>query len=273
VHRSAVFVVLGLVAVAAGCGSDRASSPAEPSTSSGPNSPNTTNTTIPTESTIAAWSSVPGSGTAPTTDEAPAAADTPRQTDTGASSTSAVRVGGADVGGADVGGADVGSGRIVMDFAAEVAIEGWSNVDDTVMGGVSASTTSWESGRMVFAGDLSIENNGGFTSVRSPQDVGLGRQLEGADGIGLVAEGDGKTYVLQLRTADEHLYVARFVTVDREQQRFELPFDEFEPVTRFLDPAPGAPPLDPSTVVQLAIYLLDGQVGPFRLAVTAIDAG
>ncbi len=162
--------------------------------------------------------------------------------------------------------------RVVVSFAEAGSIEGWSNVDDTVMGGVSASTTSWEDGRLVFAGDLSLENNGGFTSIRSPQDAALGSVLDGADAIGVVAEGDGRTYVLQLRTADELLYIARFATVDGEQQRYELPLDGFEPVTRFLDPAPDTPPLDPSTVVQLAIYLLDGQVGPFRLAVSAVDA-
>lgn len=162
--------------------------------------------------------------------------------------------------------------RVVTSFAEVGSIEGWSNVDDTVMGGVSASTTTWEDGRMVFAGDLSLENNGGFTSVRSPQDVALGSSLDGAAAIGVVAEGDGKTYVLQLRTADDRLYIARFVTVGGEEQRYELPWREFEPVTRFLDPDPGSPPLVPSTVAQLAIYLLDGQVGPFRLAVRAIDA-
>jgi NADH dehydrogenase [ubiquinone] 1 alpha subcomplex assembly factor 1 len=167
---------------------------------------------------------------------------------------------------------EVGNDRVVTNFAEAGSIEGWSNVDDTVMGGVSASTTSWDDGRMVFAGDLSLENNGGFTSVRSPQDAAFGSALDGAGAIGVVAEGDGKTYVLQLRAADDRLYIARFETVDGEQRRYELPLDGFEPVTRFLDPDPGSPPLEPSSVVQLAIYLLDGQVGPFRLAVSALEA-
>lgn len=165
-----------------------------------------------------------------------------------------------------------GDVRTMASFSEAGAVDGWSNIDDTVMGGVSASTTSWQAGQLVFAGDLSLENNGGFTSVRSPQDPTFGSALDGASAIALTAEGDGKTYVLQLRTSDDLLYITRFTTVDGELETQELPLDGFEPVTRFLDPAPDAPPLDAGTVVQLAIYLLDGQTGAFRLAVSAIDA-
>lgn len=163
-------------------------------------------------------------------------------------------------------------GRAVVSFDDAGSVVGWSNVDDTVMGGVSSSTTSWQDRQLVFVGDLSLENNGGFTSVRSPEDPALGTSIGGARALVVDAEGDGRTYVLQLRTADESLYVARFETVDGVQQPSVLPLDAFEPVTRFLEPSPGSPPLDASTVVQLAIYLLDAQEGSFRLAVSAIAA-
>jgi hypothetical protein len=37
-----------------------------------------------------------------------------------------------------------------------------------------------------------------------------------------------------------------------------------------LDPRPAAPPLDPASITQIAIYLLDGQEGPFTLSLTEI---
>ena len=162
--------------------------------------------------------------------------------------------------------------RDVVTFPDEASIEGWTNVDDSVMGGVSASTTSWESGRLVFAGDLSLENNGGFTSVRGPVDPDLGALISDATELTLDADGDGRSYLLQLRTTDEWLYVSPFTTVDGAPGSFPLELAAFEPVTRFLDPAPDAPPLDASTVVQMAIYLVDGQEGSFRLAVGGITA-
>ncbi len=43
-------------------------------------------------------------------------------------------------------------------------------------------------------------------------------------------------------------------------------------VTLFLEPSPAMPPLDASTVVQIAIYVLDAQEGSFRLAIGGIAA-
>jgi len=40
----------------------------------------------------------------------------------------------------------------------------------------------------------------------------------------------------------------------------------------FLDPVPGAPPLDPSIISRVALYILDKQDGPFQLAVSSIDS-
>jgi hypothetical protein len=251
VRRFALVVVLLAGASVASCGGDETT--ADAGTSVGPTGTVSESSVSPlSESSVS-----PAATSAPTTDVI--TERSPATTEPAAPATPSTS-------------AEVGNDRVVTSFAEAGSIEGWSNVDDTVMGGVSASTTSWDDGRMVFAGDLSLENNGGFTSVRSPQDAAFGSALDGAGAIGVVAAGDGKTYVLQLRTADDRLYIARFETVDGEQQRYELSLEGFEPVTRFLDPDPSSPPLEPSSVVQLAIYLLDGQVGPFRLAVSALEA-
>jgi hypothetical protein len=50
----------------------------------------------------------------------------------------------------------------------------------------------------------------------------------------------------------------------------ELPWTEFEPVTRFLDPRDTDVPLDPARIVSIAFYLVDGIEGPFTLGVRAI---
>ena len=57
-------------------------------------------------------------------------------------------------------------------FGPDASLQTWQPVDDTVMGGISRS--EWQpSGR--FAGSVSLENNGGFCSVRSPAlGFGLG---------------------------------------------------------------------------------------------------
>ncbi len=162
--------------------------------------------------------------------------------------------------------------RTLFAFTEAGDVADWGTVNDTVMGGVSSSTTSWEAGAMVFRGELSLDNNGGFTSVRGPIVTELGEVLADADEVVVDATGDGKTYLLQLRTVDDDLYVQRFATSTGVDGSYRLPLGDFEPVGRFLDPLPGAPALDPSRVAQLVIYLLDKQEGPFELAVRRIAA-
>jgi hypothetical protein len=164
------------------------------------------------------------------------------------------------------------SGTTLFAFTEAGDIADWGTVNDTVMGGVSSSSASWDAGALVFSGELSLDNNGGFTSVRGPIVMELGQLLADASEVLFEATGDGKTYLLQLRTVDDGLYVQRFSTIDGTLGIYGLPLRDFEPVGRFLDPLPDAPALDPSRVVQVVIYLLDKQEGPFRLAVRRIAA-
>ena len=54
-------------------------------------------------------------------------------------------------------------------FDTPAAVVPWQAIDDRVMGGVSASHMRHDpAGHGVFAGEVSLENNGGFASVRAP---------------------------------------------------------------------------------------------------------
>ena len=159
----------------------------------------------------------------------------------------------------------------LFDFADAASATGWATQNDTVMGGVSQSTSTWANGQLVFQGTLSLENNGGFTSLVSPIDEQLGQRAVGASAIVIDALGDGKTYVLQLRGNDETRFIQRFATVAGTQQKYVLPIDKFEAVTSFLDPVANAAPIELANIRQVALYLLDKQAGEFELAVTSIS--
>ena len=66
--------------------------------------------------------------------------------------------------------------------------------------------------------------------------------------------------------------MSQFSTVAAVSDEYPLELAAFEPVTCFLDPALDAPVLDASTVVQIAVHLVDGRAGTFRLAVGGITA-
>jgi len=68
-------------------------------------------------------------------------------------------------------------------------------------------------------------------------------------------------------------YIQRFSTEAAVQRTYDLPIEGFQAVGMRLDPAPYAPQtLDPSSISQVAIYILDKQQGPFALTISAIDA-
>jgi len=57
--------------------------------------------------------------------------------------------------------------QIIFDFNKDSDIQSWKVVDDIVMGGKSLSSFKLSpDGYGLFEGQISLENNGGFSSVR-----------------------------------------------------------------------------------------------------------
>ncbi|PRC58322.1 CIA30 family protein, partial [Mycobacterium sp. ITM-2017-0098] len=84
-------------------------------------------------------------------------------------------------------------------------------------------------GGLVFSGTISLENNGGFASARSPQDPDIGRKAAGAKSLRVHALGDGKTYLLKVGTEGQPWsYVQRFSTEAAVKRIYELPVEGFE---------------------------------------------
>jgi len=172
--------------------------------------------------------------------------------------------------------------NVLFEFDSPQSIAGWSSVDDSVMGGISASTTTWVetdgSGALLFSGMMTTEQNGGFTSTLGPSDQRLGQVATGATALGVSAIGDGRTYVMQLRAgrSGQDRWIARFTptstTGASSAALVSIPIESFAPVSRFLRPITPNSPLDSSTIEQIGIYLIDEQVGNFRLAIEQITA-
>jgi monofunctional biosynthetic peptidoglycan transglycosylase len=147
----------------------------------------------------------------------------------------------------------------------------WYSVDDNVMGGVSSSTVDViGSGILSFSGTMSLDNNGGFSSVRSdwkPID------LSDSDGVLLRVLGDGKVYRLRIRSAEtgrEISYNAIFETKPETWTVVYIPFANMVPTYRGFIMDIDA--LDPSSIGSFGFMLSDKQPGDFRLLVDWIRA-
>jgi monofunctional biosynthetic peptidoglycan transglycosylase len=88
----------------------------------------------------------------------------------------------------------------LFEFSGTADEPAWNAVNDGVMGGVSRGGAKLIGGSLHFRGVLSLENNGGFSSIRSG---GPTRDLSAAKAIVLRVKGDGRTYRLQLATNAE----------------------------------------------------------------------
>ncbi|MFT4974625.1 MAG: NADH dehydrogenase [ubiquinone] 1 alpha subcomplex assembly factor 1 [Myxococcota bacterium] len=168
---------------------------------------------------------------------------------------------------------------VVMAMASEAAdLIGldlqWVCVNDTVMGGVSESTVEVDAGGVRFSGELSLENNGGFTSVRTrPADL----SLTDAAGFRVRLTGDGRSYDFTASRSDVPIrggsYRVRIDTVAGEELTVELPLSDFQ-ATAFGRPLTGAPPLTaaPERISSVGFLLADKRSGAFSLVVHAIEA-
>lgn len=159
------------------------------------------------------------------------------------------------------------------EFITDQGVEGWSVVNDTVMGGVSSGRLAVEDGVMFFSGELSLENNGGFASVRSPLIEPQSAEVwSNRVGPQIVFIGDGRTWTVEVRTDDvDGGWIASLPTTTGSTTEMVLPWTSFEPVTRFLNPRPTDEPLDPRRILSVAFYLVDGIEGSFRLGIQSIS--
>ena len=91
----------------------------------------------------------------------------------------------------------------------------WYVVNDSVMGGVSNSQVTQTQESLLFTGNVSLDNNGGFASIRTE----LSTQSQNTKAIALRVKGDGQIYQLRLRTTnylDGAAYTHSFKTVKNE---------------------------------------------------------
>ncbi|CAM3316969.1 CIA30 family protein [Halomonas lysinitropha] len=159
----------------------------------------------------------------------------------------------------------------LIDFQLADEATRWRAINDDVMGGISQGNLHIEAGIGVFSGEISLENNGGFASVRREPEV---IDLSDASGVVLHVRGDGRRYQLRLRTGelfDGGAYRALFQPYAGEWQRVALPWSEFEAVFRGRR-LENAPLLDPAAIQQLGFLIADRTAGPFRLEVDWLDA-
>ena len=142
----------------------------------------------------------------------------------------------------------------------------WITLDDDVMGGHSRSRVQVRAGVLHFTGATSLDDNGGFASIRARGAF----DLDGARAMRLRVRGDRRAYQLRIATDARHRgsnvsWRGDFDTRAGTWIEVTVEFADMQPTYRgtVLD----GPALDLSKVEEIGLLIGDGDAGEFRLDV------
>lgn len=156
---------------------------------------------------------------------------------------------------------------IVFDFSKETDSRRWEVEDDVVMGGRSKGEFSInDEGNGVFSGVVSLENNGGFSSVQHYfETIDVSPYLTAF----IRLKGDGKRYQFLVEADREgrHYYVYEFQTT-KAWQTVEVPLAKMYPVYR--GERLAIPNYPGQTMAQVRFLIANGKSESFRLEINKI---
>ena len=162
--------------------------------------------------------------------------------------------------------------NMLIDFTDKKADHQMNVVNDGVMGGLSQGRIEMtQNDSLLFKGNISLQNNGGFSSFRIGGKLW---DLSAWKGVEILVKGDGRTYGLRATTDETFLrssvsFTADFKTVKDEWVKLQIPFSKMKASWRGrkLDRN-----FDPAQIKGLGIILADKQAGKFALEIKSISA-
>lgn len=157
---------------------------------------------------------------------------------------------------------------VIFDFNATTQPTAWRVVDDGVMGGLSAGEFEVdENGNGRFYGTVSLENNGGFSSLRHQFATTV---TSNYTTVVLRVKGDGKNYQFRLKksTNDYYSYVYTFATSGK-WETIEIPFEQFYP--SFRGTTLDMPNYAPSQLEEVTFLIANKVAEDFELEIDKIE--
>ena len=153
-------------------------------------------------------------------------------------------------------------------FKSENSLNDWLLVDDIVMGGSSCGNLKLSEAEIaVFEGDISLENNGGFSMI---QHFFPKIEVKDYSKVLIRLKGDGKSYQFRVKSSskDYFSYVKPFET-NGSWQTIEIHFEEMYPV--FRGRKLRKPNFAGLSMEMIAFLIGNKKAESFRLEISSID--
>jgi hypothetical protein len=156
----------------------------------------------------------------------------------------------------------------LFNFSEDSNTMDWKIIDDVVMGG--RSTGSFfisENGHGVFEGNVSLENNGGFSSIRYTNSFTIPKNQRK---IAIRLKGDGKSYQFRIKHNRNswESYVYNFNTTGNWQV-IEIPLKEMYPSFRGRRLNKGN--FDFNSISEMGFLISNKQNENFRLEIDKLE--
>ncbi len=156
---------------------------------------------------------------------------------------------------------------VIFDFKNDSDLSSWTPVVDVVMGGRSDGDFEINlEGHAVFQGKVSLENNGGFSSVRYRFSQ---KNIAGFSKMMIRLKGDGKRYQFRVKSdqSDRHSYIYYFQTTG-DWQQIEIPLFEMKPSFRGMEL--NMPNYPGEVLEEIAFLIGNKKAETFRLEIDKI---
>jgi hypothetical protein len=153
--------------------------------------------------------------------------------------------------------------KILLNSALMKNENEWRIVNDGVMGGLSSSNVAVKDEKIIFSGSVSLENNGGFASLRSPvKDY----NFEKFTGLEIKIKGDGKRYSISMKETtyfSGYFYTSTFETQKDESIIVKIPFEQFK-LYYFGKETNSSKKIPLNNIKEISFLIGDKQAGEFK---------
>ncbi len=155
----------------------------------------------------------------------------------------------------------------LYNFKSDQNLNDWIIVNDGVMGGLSQSEIHLnKDGHAVFYGSISLENNGGFASVRHRLEQD---NVQNYIYVNLIVKGKPSTYQFRFKKNrdDAYSYIQEF-EVTSEWQKVRLKLSDFYP--RFRGRSLNLPNFEADTIEEIAVLIGNKRKEKFEIEIDKI---
>lgn len=159
--------------------------------------------------------------------------------------------------------------KFMINMQQAQEVQQWRTLNDNVMGGVSQSSIVFNQDHGLFSGEVSLANNGGFSSITRA----IPALAETLSEVEIKVLGDGKHYQLRFAVwlnGYRVNYKQSFATQAGKSQTFRFNLDQFTASYRGRDIA-NAPVLKPEYISEVGFLISNKVAETFALRIYQLE--